>query len=261
MPAIGLGTWQLEGRECVEAVRDALALGYRHIDTAEAYQNEEAVGVGIRRSAVDRDEVWITTKVWWEHLDRSDCLRSAHKSLERLGTDYVDLLLIHWPDEDSVIDDALSAMVQLQDEGKVRHIGVSNFTPTLLRRALEEAPVICNQVEYHPFLAQDELVAMAQEEDLILTAYSPVAQGRVTEDETLRRIGEAHGKSAAQVALRWLLQQPKVAAIPRSSSHRHRRANLEIFDFRLDEDEMEEISALDEGLRLIEPEFAPDWER
>lgn len=261
MPALGFGTWQLEGSDCVDAVADALELGYRHIDTAQAYGNEEQVGEGLRRSGVDRDDVWITTKVWWEHLSHDDCLASARESLDRLGLDRVDLCLIHWPDDDVPMDEPLAALTRLRRGGAVGQIGVSNFTPSLLERAVARAPVACNQVEYHPFLAQDELLATARAHDVVITAYSPLARGRVMDDPVLGEIGRTHDKSPAQVALRWLLQQPGIAAIPRASVSNHRRANLEVFDFELDADEMARISDLDEGLRLVDPDFAPRWER
>ena len=261
VPALGFGTWQVQGRECRDAVADALELGYRHIDTAEAYENEEAVGRGLRESRVDRDDVFITTKVWWKELAHDECISATEDSLRRLGLSRIDLLLIHWPDESVPLDEPLGAMQQLREDGKIRHMGVSNFTPSLLEEALEKAPVVCNQVEYHPFLAQNELVGMAQEHGLMLTAYSPLARAEVTDSDTLRDIGSAHGKTPAQVALRWLLQQKQVAAIPRAKSADHRRENFEVFDFELSGEEMGRIAALDEGLRLVDPDFAPDWER
>lgn len=261
IPALGFGTWQLHGKECVRDVADALELGYRHIDTAQRYENEAEVGRGIRQSGVDREEVFVTTKVWWTELTHDEATRAAEESLRRLGLDHLDLLLVHWPDTDAPMTGAFDAMKELREQGKVRHMGVSNFTPSLLDRAVEQAPVLCDQVEYHPFLAQDELLERARRHDLFITAYSPLGRGRVLEDETLQEIGGDHGKSPAQVALRWLLQQDRVAAIPRASDPAHRKANLEIFDFELSEEEMERISALDEGLRLVDPEFAPEWER
>lgn len=261
MPALGFGTWQLEGSACVEAVTDALDLGYRHIDTAQAYGNEEQVGEGLRRSGVDRDDVWITTKVWWKNLSHDDCLASARASLDRLGLDTVDLLLIHWPDDDVPMDEPLAALTELRRGSAVREIGVSNFTPSLLETAVTRAPVACNQVEYHPFLAQDGLLETARSHDVAVTAYSPLARGRVVDDPVLGEIGAAHGKSAVQVALRWLIQQPGVAAIPRAADAGHRRANLDVFDFELDPEEMARVADLDEGLRLVDPAFAPRWER
>lgn len=261
VPALGLGTWMLEGRECREAIRDALEVGYRHLDTAQAYGNEEEVGRGLADSGVPRDEVWLTTKLWLENLDHEKAIESARGSLHRLGTDYVDLLLIHWPPtSDLPIAEPLRAMRRLQGDGLVRHIGVSNFPPSLLDEALDEAEIFCEQVEYHPFLAQDALLQACEEWDLLLTAYSPLARGEVLEDETLREIGRRHGKSPAQVTLRWLLQQEQVAAVPKAASAEHRRSNFEVFDFELSLDEMEAIHGLARGERIIDPEFAPRWE-
>lgn len=260
VPALGLGTWELRAEECVEAVVDALEIGYRHLDTAQAYENEEAVGRGLARSGVPREEVWLTTKVWMGDLGFDDVIRTTELSLRRLDVDYVDLLLIHWPNEDVSLSETLSAMRRLQEDGAVRHLGVSNFPPDLLDDALDEAEILCNQVEYHPFLAQDHVLEICHEWDLLLTAYSPIARGRVTEDETLQAIAQAHGKTPAQVSLRWLLQQAQVATIPKAASPEHRRANFDVFDFRLSSDEMDRIHGLARGERILDPEFAPDWE-
>lgn len=260
VPALGLGTWELQGEECVEAVADALELGYRHIDTAQAYENEAEVGRGLARSGVARDEVWLTTKVWMDDAGHDDVLRTTGLSLERLDVEYVDLLLLHWPNPKVPLSETLSAMCLLQEEGRVRHLGVSNFPPELLDEALDEAEIFCNQVEYHPYLAQDEVLGICREWDLLLTAYSPLARGRVMKDEALRAIAADHGKSAAQVALRWLLQQEQVATVPKAASPEHRRSNLEVFDFELSAEEMERIHALARGERIVDPDFAPEWE-
>lgn len=259
IPALGLGTHTLHGRACVEAVRQALDVGYRHIDTASEYGNEREVGRGMEDAGVPRDEIFLTTKVWWDRLRHDDVLASATDSLEQLATEYVDLLLIHWPNDDVPLSETLTAMQQLVDEGRVRHIGVSNFTPPLLQRAVELADVRCLQVEYHPFLAQDELLTLARRHQLVLTAYSPLAQGKVLGNATLRDIGNRYGTSPAQVALRWLVQQERVAAIPRSASAEHRSANLRIFDFALTDEEMRDIAGLARGDRMIDPAFAPAW--
>lgn len=259
VPALGLGTWQLEGDDCVEAVADALELGYRHLDTAQIYGNETDVGRGIARSGLPRDEIWLTTKVWMENAAFDDVLRSTEASLRRLDVDFVDLLLLHWPNEEVPLSETLSAMRRLQEDGVARHLGVSNFPPDLLDEALDEAEIFCNQVEYHPFLGQDEILEICHEWDLLLTAYSPLARGRVTDDATLRSIAEAHGKTPAQVAVRWLLQQEQVAAIPKASSAEHRRSNLDVFDFELSDGEVERIHGLARGQRLVDPEFAPAW--
>ena len=260
VPALGLGTWLLTGDACRKAVEHALDLGYRHIDTAQAYENEDQVGQGLQNAGIDRDDLFLTTKIWLENLSPGDVRESVEASLRRLRTDYVDLLLIHWPNDKVPLEQTLDAMVVLQDEGKTRHLGVSNFTPSLLQRALNHAKLFCNQVEYHPFFGQDPLLAMAREHDLLLTAYSPLARGRVTDDETLQAIGEAHNKTPAQVALRWLLQQDHVAAIPKASSAKHREDNFDLFDFELSDNEMDRITALDQGKRIVDPEFAPAWE-
>lgn len=260
IPSLGLGTWQLVGEECVTAVRDALELGYRHIDTAQAYENEEEVGRGLAASGVPRDEVFLTTKVWWENLGADQCLASIRESLAGLDTGYVDLLLIHWPNPRLVLEDVLRALDRVRENGVARHIGVSNFTPSMLRRALDTAPILGIQVEYHPYFGQARLLEIVEAENLLLTAYSPLARGSVNDDPTLREIAERHGKTPSQVTLRWLVQQERVAAIPKAASREHRRENFEIFDFELTADEMERIFALDRGERLIDPSFAPDWE-
>jgi 2,5-diketo-D-gluconate reductase B len=261
VPGLGFGTNGLTGNGCKEAVKDALEIGYRQIDTAESYDNEEDVGRALRESPIARDRIFLTTKVWYDKLRHDDFLAAANASLRRLGTDYVDLLLIHWPNSSLPLQEPLDALMELKQEGKARHIGVSNFTPSLLEEALEHAPVICDQVEYHPHLSQERLLERVREHDLMLTAYSPLARGKVGGDSVLRDIGERHGKSPVQVALRWLLQQPRVAAIPRSSSAEHRRSNFEIFDFELSDAEMGRIFDCADEDRLIDPPWAPDWER
>ena len=260
VPALGLGTWELEGEACVEAVADALEIGYRHIDTAQMYGNEDEVGRGLARSGVAREEIWLTTKIWMEDAGYDDVLRTTGESLERLGVGHVDLLLLHWPNPKVPLSETLSAMRRLQDEGAARHLGVSNFPPDLLDEALDEAEIFCNQVEYHPYLAQDEVLELCHEWDLLLTAYAPIARGRVSDAPVLCSIAEAHGKTPVQVTLRWLLQQEGVAAIPKAATPEHRRANLDLFDFELSDDEMDEIHGLARGERIVDPDFAPHWE-
>lgn len=260
VPALGFGTWQLSGEACRRAVEDALAIGYRHIDTAQMYRNEEHVGQALRNADVPRSEIFLTTKIWRDNLRPDDVSTSFEASLRRLKTDYVDLLLIHWPHDAVPLEATLAAMRRFQEAGMARHLGVSNFTPTLVRKALGLVPIFCNQVEYHPFLRQDELRSMAREHDFLLTAYSPLAQGTVMKDEALREIAEAHGKTAAQVTLRWLVEQDHVAAIPKAASHAHRKANFEIFDFELTHDERQRLDARAQGRRLVDPDFAPAWE-
>jgi 2,5-diketo-D-gluconate reductase B len=244
VPALGFGTWQITGSDATEAVRDALEIGYRQIDTARAYGNEAQVGRGIADSGVAREDIFLTTKVPPDHAAPDAFRASAEASLRDLGTDYVDLLLLHWPNPDVPIAATLEAMQALQQEGRIRHFGVSNFSSEQLREALDIAPVLCDQVEYHPFVSQRELLRVAAERDVLVTAYSPLAQGAVVEDETLRRIGEAHGKSAGQVALRWLLEQPLVSPIPKASSHERRVENFDVLDFELSARERDEVAGL-----------------
>ncbi|MEL7059659.1 MAG: aldo/keto reductase [Acidobacteriota bacterium] len=261
MPALGLGTWQLEGEACETAVRLALDLGYRHLDTAQIYGNEAEVGRALEASDVDRQDVFLTTKIWNSNLAPQPLLESFAASLDRLRTAWVDLLLIHWPHAGVPLDETLGAMRQLQTAGSARQLGVSNFPPSWIERARSHADVVCNQVEYHPYLGQSALIETLGRHDMVLTAYSPLARGEVQSDPTLREIGERHGKTAAQVALRWLIQQPRVAAIPKASSAEHLASNAAIFDFTLSDAEMEQIRGLDRDDRKIQPKFAPDWER
>ena len=259
VPALGLGTWELRGDAGVAAVERALARGSRHLDTAQGYDNEAQVGLGLRRSGVARDDVFLTTKVRPRHFRRDDLLRSTEASLAALGVDVVDLLLLHWPNREVPLEETLGALHEARARGLARHVGVSNFAPSLVRRAVAAGPTLTNQVEYHPFLAQTTLLSLAEELDLLVTAYSPVARGRVRQDPTLREIGERHGKSAGQVALRWLLQQPRVVAIPKAASPANQAANLDVFDFALDDEEMRRVFALARGERLVD-DPSVDWE-
>jgi 2,5-diketo-D-gluconate reductase B len=260
VPRLGFGTWLLEGEEATEGVRDALAIGYRQIDTARGYANEREVGRGVADSGVPREEIFLTTKVPPDDAAGDRVKAVAEGSLERLGTDYVDLLLLHWPNAGVPLEDTLGALVELRDDGRIRELGLSNFPAGMLRRALDIAPVFCDQVEYHPFLGQERLLALARERDVLLTAYSPLAQGHVPGDPTLTRIGERHGKSAGQVALRWLLDQPQVSPIPKASSHERRLENYEVSDFELSAEERAEIDGLPKDMRNTESEWSPDWD-
>ncbi|HKW55250.1 MAG TPA: aldo/keto reductase, partial [Stellaceae bacterium] len=234
VPALGLGTWQLSGRGCFEAVRQALDLGYRHIDTAQMYGNETEVGWAIRESGVARDLIFLTTKLAPGNLAAAAAKRSTEESLRRLATDHVDLLLIHWPTGEAPLGETLGALAALRKAGKTRFIGVSNFNVALLQEAAEThgADLLCNQVEYHPYLSQRAVLAAVRRHGVMLTAYSPLARGRVQRDAALTAIGHVYGKSPAQAALRWLLDQDGVAAIPKATSRAHLAANLAVFDFR-----------------------------
>ena len=248
VPRIGFGTYQMEGEECAQAVRTALENGYRHVDTAMAYDNESVIGDVIAESEVDREDVFLTTKVkgYREMLTYDRFLAEAERCLDRLGTDYVDLLLVHWWQRDGDMEGVFRALDELVADGKVRHIGVSNFSIELLERARDvaETPILTNQIEYHPYFTDvhGDLVAYCQEHDILVTAYSPLAEGRVVRDETLTAIGDRYGKTAAQVSLRWLIQQDGVIAIPKSSTDRYIRENLDVFDFELTDEEMRTIA-------------------
>ncbi len=260
VPKLGYGTWLVEGEDAYEGVLDALALGYRHVDTARAYGNEREVGRALADTDVARDEIWLTTKVWYEDAAPGELVRVFERQLADLGVDRVDLLLLHWPAEPPLVQ-TLGAMEELRAQGLVRHVGVSNFPSALLREALELAPIFTNQVEYHPYLPQGPVMHECLEHDVLLTAYSPFAHGHVHDDSLLREIGARHGKSAGQVALRWLLDQPNVAAIPKASSHARRAENLDVFDFDLTDDERAAVAGLSRRhLRTADPEWAPDWD-
>lgn len=265
IPALGFGTFQMSEEEAETAVADALEIGYRHVDTAQIYDNEAGVGRALSASPVSREDVFLTTKVWPDYFGASSLPSSVEDSLDRLQTDYVDLLLLHWPRfKHASLDETINALNHVREAGNARHVGVSNFTTDLLRRArtASEAPLVANQVEYHPFLRQTPVLNVVRDAGMTLTAYSPLAQGAVTDDDTLTKIGDRYGKSAAQVSLRWLLQQEAVSAIPKAASPEHRRSNFEVFDFQLTDEEMEIIHGLAQpDGRIISPSsLAPDWD-
>ncbi|WP_248515529.1 aldo/keto reductase [Salinarchaeum laminariae] len=251
IPALGLGTWQNTGSSCAETVETALDLGYRHVDTAQMYGNEAQVGEGIARSSVDREDVFLTTKLDRGNLRAGDARASFERSLEKLDTDYVDLLLIHWPHPRVSFEETLGVMDEFHDEGTVRHLGVSNFTRSQLQDAMEiaDAPIVTDQVLYNPYKDQSDLLAFCQREGVALTAYSPLGRGEAITDETLAEIGEKYDKSAAQVALRWAVQQEQVVAIPKATSRGHLEANLAVFEFELTDAEMDRIAGLRGGIR------------
>jgi 2,5-diketo-D-gluconate reductase B len=246
VPRLGLGTWRLMGPTCREAVADALALGYRHVDTAAMYGNEDQVGAGLRDSGVDRDEVWIVTKVWHTDLAPARLRASAEASLKRLRLDRVDLLLIHWPDAAGEWRAGIEELARLREEGRATEIGVCNFPPALLDEALVRAPqVFCDQVELNALHRQPELAERAARHDLLMTAWAPLGEGgELLRHPVLREVAAAHRVTPAQVALRWLVEQDRVAAIPRSSSHERRAENLDVFSFALNGEERARIDAL-----------------
>ncbi len=264
IPLIGLGTWDLRGRTCARIVEQALRLGYRHIDTAEMYDNEREVGEGLRASGLKRDEVFITTKIWPSHFAPRELERAAKESLVRLRLPEVDLLLLHWPNPNIPLSETLGALCKVKQMGLARHIGVSNFTVALISEAvaLSSEPLVCNQIEVHPFLDQTKVIAACRKHGMAVVAYSPIARGGAKSNEVLIRIGKAHGKSAAQVCLRFLVQQ-KIAVIPRTSKIERLSENLAIFDFELSPQEMKEIAGLahPDG-RVVDYSYSgsPQWD-
>jgi 2,5-diketo-D-gluconate reductase B len=244
VPSLGLGTYRLTGRACTLAVERALAMGYRHVDTAQMYGNEGEVGRGIEAAGVERGEIFLTTKVWPSDFAHDRVIGKTRESLKKLRTDYVDLLLMHWPGDGVPLGETLGAMRELQEEGGVLHVGVSNFSPFLVEEAGQHAEIFCNQVQYHPYRSQDDLREQARKMDYLLTAYTPLSRGGVKDDVALEEIGQAHSKTATQVALRWLVQQEKVSPIPKATSEEHLRENLEVFDFELSGEEMDRVFSL-----------------
>ena len=263
MPAIGYGTMELPQRGA-ELVAFAIQSGYRLIDTARKYGTEEKVGEGIRASGIAREELWVTTKVTELDARAADFLRSAETSLKALQLDQVDLLLVHWPQPKVPFSETLGALAKAKRDGLTRHIGVSNFTLAMLEEAVQVCPepLVTNQIEYHAYLPQDRMLAALKRHGMILTAYCPVARGQLLDDPVVGEIARAHGKTHAQICLRWLIQQPMVAAVPRALQEFHIVENLNIFDFSLSEEDMRRISALrSRNIRIADPpERAPKWD-
>jgi diketogulonate reductase-like aldo/keto reductase len=264
IPLLGLGTWDLRGRTCARVVEQALRLGYRHIDTAEMYDNEKEVGEGLRASGVKRDEVFVTTKVWPSHFAPRELERAAKDSLARLRLPDVDLLLLHWPNPQVPLSETLGALCKVKKAGMARHIGISNFTVALVEEAtkLSTEPLVCNQFECHPFLDQSKVIAACKAHGMAVVAYSPIARGNAKNNALLARIGKAHGKTATQVCLRWLVQQ-EIVVIPRTSKVERLSENAAIFDFALSQDEMAEIAALARpGGRVVNYSYSgpPQWD-
>lgn len=263
IPVLGFGTFELKPDDAQRMVAAALDIGYRHIDNAQMYSNEEAVGAGIRDSGVSRDQIWLTTKIHPRNFHDGDLQRSVDESLRKLDTDHADLILLHWPSSDVPMRESLEALMEVREQGKTRAIGVSNFTATLLREATDicgGGVLAINQIEFHPYLSQQTVIKQIKALGMAPMAYCPIAQGKVIGDDTLKRIGQQHGKNEVQVTLRWLIQQ-SVIAIPRTSKERNAQANFEIFDFELSPEQMKLIDALQGDGRLIDPSFAPDWDR
>ncbi len=262
LPRLGLGTYRMQGDICRAAVESALTLGYRHIDTAEMYANEEAIGPAIASSGVPRNELHVTTKVWHENLAPDAIRRAFDASLQKLRLDFVDLYLVHWPSRSMNLPAVFETLTTLKEEGRIRAFGVANFTLPLLKAAVEEirAPIACNQIEYHVMLDQSKVKAYLDAKGIPLVAYCPLAQGRAASDETLIKIGRKHNASAVQVALKWLLDQHGVAAIPKASRIESQKANLDALQLRLDDEDRNAIAALPKDKRFVSPGFAPAWD-
>jgi len=261
IPIVGLGTWALRGRDCARLTEQAIRIGYRHVDTAQMYDNEREVGEGVRNSG-KRDEVTVVTKVQPTLLAPHDLERSVKESLARLRLDAIDLLLIHWPNPRVPLAETLGAMAKMKQEGYTRAIGVSNFTVALLDEAnkVSPEPLVCNQIECHPFLNQDKVIAGCRQHQMAVIAYSPTARGGAMGDEVLERIGKAYGKTAAQVSLRFLVQQG-IAVIPRTSRVGRLEENFALFDFALSDAEMQEIRSLARRHgRIVDWTWSPDWD-
>ncbi len=262
LPRLGLGTFRMQGDVCRAAVESALGLGYRHIDTAEMYGNEEAIGPAIAGSGIARKDLHVTTKVWHENLAPDAIRKAFDTSLGKLKLDHVDLYLVHWPSPGMNLAAVLETLMKFKQEGRTRAIGVANFTIALLKQAVEEikAPIACNQIEYHVMLDQTPVRKYLASKSIPLVAYCPLAQGRAASNEVLIEIGKKHDVSAAQVALKWLLDQDGVAAIPKASRAESQQANLGALKVKLDDDDRKAIAALPKDQRFVKPGFAPAWD-
>lgn len=264
IPALGFGTFRMSGPDVLRIVPEALETGFRHIDTAQAYGNEAQVGTAIRQSEIPRSDIFLTTKVWVDNYRQAAFSASVDASLQKLQTDYIDLLLLHWPGSPVPIAEQIERLNAVQQNGKVRHIGVSNFNTRQMDEAarLSAAPLVTNQVEYHPYLDQLKVLEDAERIGMSITAYYAMADGRVPRDPVLNDIGSHHGKTAAQVSLRWLIQQYGVIALTKTSTQSRLAENFDIFDFVLSADEMKEIHLLakPDG-RIVNPQgLAPVWD-
>lgn len=264
LPKIGMGTFRLKGDQAREAVKSALSLGYRHIDTAQMYDNEAEVGDGITSSGIPRREVFLTTKIWHDKLHTSDLMNSLKDSLRRLKTDHLDLTLIHWPspNDEVSMEEYLTALRDAQREGLTEHIGISNFTCSQMDQAkavLGDARIFTNQIEVHPFLANTKVVEHAQQLGIPVTGYMPLAVGKVMKDETLQKIAKDHNATPAQVAIAWVLSR-QIAAIPSSTRPEHQKANLDALRTKLSGSEIKAIDGLDRNERIANPDFAPAWD-
>lgn len=262
IPTIGLGTMTLKGDVCVQAVKTALQMGYRHLDSAAFYGNEVENGEGMRQSGIKREEIFLCTKVRQEHLRPADFVKVIDQSLVNFNLPFVDLLLIHWNNKDIPFKESIGALCQAKKDGKTKHIGVANFTAKMLDEAwaVTTEPLVCNQIEVHPFINQDKVLAACKKHRMAVVAYVPIARGKVPGAEVLEKIGKAHRKSAAQVSLRYLVQLG-CCPIPRTANPSHMKENMDVFDFKLSDAEMAELKKLNAAnMRVVNPPHAPVWD-
>lgn len=266
IPVLGLGTWQSTGQDCIDIVTQALQMGYEHIDTAQAYSNEKQVGQGIKQSGVNRDTFFLTTKIFPDDMkfEPEKLKEAAKRSLANLDTDYIDLLLLHWPDDRVPLSETIPALCELQKQGLTRHIGVSNFNIAQLIEAQKfaDVPITVNQVEFHPFIKQDTLQTFLNNRHILLEAYSPLARGDVFDNDIIKKIADKHNVTPAQVSLAWILSDKNRIAIPKTSNPAHLQGNLDAINVQLSADESEQISSLarSEGRKIREFKYAPKWD-
>ncbi|WP_313602034.1 aldo/keto reductase [Rhizobium sp.] len=265
IPALGFGTFRMPDADVHRVLPEALKLGFRHVDTAQIYKNEAAVGDVLKSSGIARQDIFLTTKVWVDRVGHEAFIASVDESLTKLKTDHVDLLLLHWPQSEMPLADRIGALNELRKAGKVKNIGVSNFSTALMAQAvkLSDAPIVNNQVEYHPYLDQTKVLSEAAKTGMSVTAYYLMADGAVPKDEVLKDIGAKHGKTAAQVVLRWAVQQKGVIALSKTATESRLPENFDIFDFALSEDEMAAVHKLARADgRIVNPgHLAPEWDK
>lgn len=266
IPVLGLGTWQSTGQDCIDVVSQGLQMGYEHIDTAQAYDNEVEVGKGIKQSGVARDKFFLTTKIFPDDMkfEPEKLIAAAKRSLENLDTDYVDLLLLHWPDDRVPLSETMPALCELQKQGLTRNIGVSNFNIANIIEAKKYAdvPISVNQVEFHPFIKQNTLQTFLNNHHILLEAYSPLARGDVFDNEVIKEIADKHGITPAQVSLAWILSDKQRIAIPKTSNPEHLQGNLDAVKVTLSTDELEKIGSLarSDGRKIKHPDYSPEWD-
>lgn len=266
IPVLGLGTWQSTGQDCIDVVSQGLKMGYEHIDTAQAYDNEKEVGKGIKQSGVARDKFFLTTKIFPDDMkfEPEKLIAAAKRSLENLDTDYVDLLLLHWPDDRVPLSETIPALCELQKQGLTRNIGVSNFNITNIIEAKRYAdvPIAVNQVEFHPFIKQNTLQTFLNNHHILLEAYSPLARGDVFDNKIIKDIADKYGITPAQVSLAWILSDKQRIAIPKTSNPEHLQGNLDAIKVELSADELEKIGSLarSDGRKIKHPDYSPEWD-